>query len=132
LRPIGVREADEIERGITAFARMPNSGLIVTSSSFANFRRELIVSLAAKYQLPAVYYTRQFAGGGLISYGPDLLDGFRNAARYIDRIFKGEQPGDLPVQAATKYEMVINLKTAKTLALTVPETLLATADDVIQ
>jgi putative ABC transport system substrate-binding protein len=133
LRPVGVREADEIERGITAFARMPNSGLIVTSSSFANFRRELIVSLAAKYQLPAVYYARQFvAGGGLISYGPDLLDGFRNAAGYIDRILKGEKPADLPVQAPTKFELVINLKTAKALGLTVPEKLLATADEVIQ
>jgi putative ABC transport system substrate-binding protein len=133
LRPLGVREADEIERGITAFGRMPNGGLIVTSSSFANFRRESIISLAAKYQLPAVYYARQFVvDGGLISFGPDLLDGFRNAAGYIDRILRGEKAADLPVQAPTKFELVINLKTAKTLGLTIPETLLATADGVIQ
>jgi putative tryptophan/tyrosine transport system substrate-binding protein len=133
LRPVGVREADQVERGIAAIASMPNGGLIVTSSSFAGFHRELIISSAAKYQLPAVYFARQFVdGGGLISFGPDLLDGFRNAARYIDRIFKGERPADLPVQAPTKFELVINLKTAKALGLTIPETLLATADEVIQ
>jgi putative ABC transport system substrate-binding protein len=133
LSPVGVRDAAEIERGITAIARMPSSGLIVTSSSFATFHRELIISLAAKYQLPAVYNARRFvAGGGLISYGPDLLDGYRNAAGYIDRILKGEKPADLPVQAPTKFELVINLKTAKALGLTVPEKLLATADEVIQ
>jgi putative tryptophan/tyrosine transport system substrate-binding protein len=133
LRPVGVREADEMERGIAAFAGMPNSGLIVTSSSFANFHRELIISLAAKYQLPAVYFARQFvAGGGLISFGPDLLDEYRNAAGYISRVLKGEKPADLPVQAPTKFELVINLKTAKSLGITIPETLLATADEVIQ
>jgi putative tryptophan/tyrosine transport system substrate-binding protein len=133
LRPVGVREVDEMERGIAAFAGMPNCGLIVTSSSFANFHRELIISLAAKYQLPGVYYSRQFvAGGGLISFGPDLLDGFRNAVGYIDRILKGEKPAELPVQAPTRFELVINLKTAKSLGLTIPETLLATADEVIQ
>jgi putative tryptophan/tyrosine transport system substrate-binding protein len=93
----------------------------------------LIISLAAKYQLPTVYFARQFVdGGGLISFGPDLLDGYRNAAGYIDRIFKGEKPAELPVQAPTKFEMVINLKTAKALGLAIPETLLATADEVIQ
>jgi putative ABC transport system substrate-binding protein len=133
LRPVGVREADEMKRGIAAFAGMPNGGLIVTSSSFASFDRELIISLAAKYQLPTVYFARQFVdGGGLISFGPDLLDGYRNAAGYIDRILKGEKPAELPVQAPTKFEMVINLKTAKALGLTIPETLLATADEVIQ
>jgi putative tryptophan/tyrosine transport system substrate-binding protein len=133
LRPVGVREADEIERGIAAFAGIPNCGLIVTSSSFASFHRELIVSLAAKYQLPAVYFTRQFVdSGGLISFGPDLHDAFRNAAVYIGRILKGEKPADLPVQQAVKVELVINLKTAKALGLTIPETLLATADEVIQ
>jgi putative tryptophan/tyrosine transport system substrate-binding protein len=133
LRPVGVREANEMERGIAAFAGLPNSGLIVTSSSFANFHRELIISLAAKYQLPAVYPTRQFVdSGGLISFGPDLLDGFRNAAVYIGRILKGEKPADLPVQQVTKIDLVINLKTAKALGITIPETLLATADEVIE
>jgi putative ABC transport system substrate-binding protein len=133
LRPIDTRDADEIERAITAFAQGVNGGLLVTGSSATTSHRNLIVALAAQYRLPAVYFTRFFvAAGGLISYGPDYVDQFRRAAGYIDRILKGEKPSDLPVQAPTKYELVINLKTAKALGLTVPQSLLARADEVIE
>ena len=133
LRPIDVRDSDAIERSVTAFARQPNGGLIVTRSAPAQLHRDLIIKLAARHHLPAVYPYRFFvAEGGLISHGPDLTDPFRRAAGYVDRILKGEKPADLPVQEPTKYETVINLKTAKALGLTVPETLLATADEVIQ
>jgi len=133
LRPLGVRDAGEIERVVTAFARSSNGGLIVTGSTLAVVHRELITTLAARYRLPAVYPQRSFVTvGGLISYGPDSIDPYRQAAGYVDRILRGEKPADLPVQAPTKYELVINLKTAKTLGLTVPETLLARADEVIE
>jgi putative ABC transport system substrate-binding protein len=128
-----MREAGEVERTVAAFARSPNGGLIVVTSTFSAPHRELIVALAARHRLPAVYYERSIvAAGGLISYGNDYIDQYRRAAGYVDRILKGEKPADLPVQASVKYETVINLKTAKTLALTIPETLLATADEVIQ
>jgi ABC-type uncharacterized transport system substrate-binding protein len=131
--PVGVRGAGEIERGITAFARGSNDGLIVTGSALAFVNRDLIVTLAARHKLPAVYWDRTpVTGGGLISYGADLVDQCRRAADYVDRILKGEKPGDLPVQAPTKYELVINLKTAKALGLEVPATLLARADEVIE
>ena len=131
--PVNVRDADEIERAVTTFARQPNGGLIVTGSALANVHRDLIVTLAARHKLPAVYYRRYFvASGGLISYGPDFVDQFRRSAEYVDRILKGEKPADLPVQAPTKYELVINLKTAKALGLQVPPTLLARADEVIE
>jgi putative ABC transport system substrate-binding protein len=130
---INFRNASEIERDITAFARSPNSGLIVTATPLATQHRELIIKLAADHKLPAVYYERYFiTGGGLISYGPRLVDQYRRAAGYVDRILKGEKPADLPVQAPTKYEMVINLKTAKVLGIDVPPTLLARADEVIE
>ena len=133
LSPIGVRDAGEIERAVTTFARSSNGGLILTASTLAAVHRNLIVMLAARHKLPAVYYERFFAAaGGLISYGPDVVDQFRRAAGYVDRILKGEKPADLPVQAPTKYELVINLKTAKSLGLTVPDTLLARADEVIE
>jgi putative ABC transport system substrate-binding protein len=133
LIPVGVHDVNEIERGVAAFARPPNGALIVTASAPTGLHRELIVALAARYRLPAVYPYRYFATiGGLISYGPDTIDPYRRAAAYVDRIFNGEKPADLPVQAPTKYEMVINIKTAKMLGLTIPETLLATADEVIQ
>jgi putative ABC transport system substrate-binding protein len=132
LRPVNVRDADEIERSIAAFAQGSNGALIVTASTSAIIHRELITTLAARNKLPAVYYTRYWvAGGGLMSYGPDFRDQFRRAAGYVDRILKGEKPADLPVQAPTKYELVINLKTAKALGLEVPTTLLARADEVI-
>jgi putative ABC transport system substrate-binding protein len=133
LNPLGVRDGGEIERAIVSFARAPNSGLIVTGSPLALIHRDLIVSLAAQHELPAVYYDRLFiSAGGLISYGPDILDQYRRAAGYVDRILRGEKPADLPVQAPTKYELVINLKTAKALGLTVPYTVLARADEVIE
>ena len=133
LSPVDVRDAGEIERAIAAFARAANSGLIVTASPSAAIHRELIITLAARHQLPAVYPFRYFVtGGGLISYGANFLDQYRRAAGYVDRILKGEKPADLPVQAPTKYELVINLKTAKALGLTVPSTLLARADEVIE
>jgi putative tryptophan/tyrosine transport system substrate-binding protein len=133
VRPVNVRDASEIERAISAFARAPKSGLIVTGSALAVFHRELMVELAARHKLPAVYSQRPFvAAGGLISYGADLIDQYRRAAGYVDRILKGEKPADLPVQAPTKYELVINLKTAKALGLEVPPTLLARADEVIE
>jgi ABC-type uncharacterized transport system substrate-binding protein len=131
--PINLRDAAEIERVVAAFARNPNGGLIVTASGSANVHRDLIVTLAAKHKLPVVYYARFFvAAGGLVSYGPDRVDMYRQAAGYVDRILKGEKPADLPVQAPTKYELVINLKTAKALGLEVPPTLLARADEVIE
>jgi putative tryptophan/tyrosine transport system substrate-binding protein len=133
LSPIGMRDAGEIERAMTSFARSPNGGLIVTGSAPAAIHRNLIVKLATGHRLPAVYYGRFFAtAGGLISYGPDLVDQHQRAAGYVDRILKGEKPADLPVQAPTKYELAINLKTAKALGLDVPPTLLARADEVIE
>ena len=133
LRPIDVRDASEIERAVTAFASTPNGGLILTGSALAIFHRDLIIALAARNRLPAVYYERYFAeAGGLVSYGSNSLDQFRLAAGYVDRILKGEKPADLPVQAPTKYDLVINLKTAKAMGLNVPETLLARADEVIE
>jgi putative ABC transport system substrate-binding protein len=133
LRAIETRDAGEIERAITAFAQGSNGGLIVTGSPAAIFHRGLIVALAARHRLPAVYNGRYYVNsGGLISYGPDSVDQFRRAASYVDRILKGEKPADLPVQAPTKYDLVINLKTAKALGLEVPATLLARADEVIE
>jgi putative ABC transport system substrate-binding protein len=133
IKAINVRDAGEIERAISTFARSPNAGLILTASALAVTHRELIIRLAAQYNLPAVYYRRYFADkGGLISYGYDVLQQYRGAAGYVDRILKGEKPADLPVQAPTKYELVINLKTAKALGLTVPPTLLSRADEVIE
>jgi putative ABC transport system substrate-binding protein len=131
--PIGVGDAAEIERGITAFARFPHGGLIVTGSALSAVHHDLIVSLAARHKLPAVYFNRFFVrNGGLVSYGADLVDQHRRAAGYVDRILKGEKPADLPVQAPIKFELVINLKTAKALGLEVPPTLLARADEVIE
>jgi putative ABC transport system substrate-binding protein len=131
--PVSVRDAGEIERAITAFARSPNGGLIVTASALSFIHRDLIITLAARHKLPAVYYRRLYVtSGGLISYGPDLVDEYRQAAGYVDRILKGEKPADLPVQAPTKYELVINLKTAKALGLTLPAGVLARADEVIE
>jgi putative ABC transport system substrate-binding protein len=133
VRPVDVRDALGMERAITALAREPDRGMIVTANNLAFARRELIVPLAARLQLPTVYSSRSWVvGGGLISYGPDFVDQHRRAAGYVDRILKGERPADLPVQAPTKYELVINLKTAKALGLTVPDTLLARADEVIE
>jgi putative ABC transport system substrate-binding protein len=132
LRPVDVRSAEEIDRAVAAFVRGATDGLIVTGGG-SPVHRKLIVSVAARHQLPAVYPFRYYtAGGGLISYGPDLVDQLRQAAGYIDRILKGEKPGDLPVQAATKFELAINLKTAKALGLSVPPSLLAIADEVIE
>jgi putative ABC transport system substrate-binding protein len=133
LHPVDVRDAPEIERAIPAFARGSNDGLIVTSSPSAMRHRDLIIKLAARHRLPAVYSFRYyFTGGGLISYGPDPIDPFRRAAEYVDRILKEEKPADLPVQNPTKYELLINLNTAKALGLEVPPTLLARADEVIE
>jgi putative tryptophan/tyrosine transport system substrate-binding protein len=133
LRVADVRDAGEIERAITTFAQGSNGGLIVTGSPGALSHRTLIVALAARHRLPAVYSTRVFAvDGGLISYGPDSGDQLRRAADYVDRILKGEKPADLPVQAPTKYELVINLRTAKALGIEIPPMLLARADEVIE
>jgi putative tryptophan/tyrosine transport system substrate-binding protein len=133
LRPIDIREADGIERAVTTFAGSSNGGLIVTAGSGSAIHRDLIIMLAARHKLPAVYSAHHFVtGGGLISYGPDRVDQYRQAAGYVDRILKGEKPGDMPVQAPTKYELAINLKTAKALGLTVPLALLASADQVIE
>jgi putative tryptophan/tyrosine transport system substrate-binding protein len=130
---INVRDAREIEKDIAKFASSPNGGLILTASALSVVHRDLVVGLAAKYKLPAVYHRRYFvAGGGLMSYGSEVDEQFRGAARYVDRILKGEKPADLPVQAPTKYELVINRKTAETLGLTVPPSLLARADEVIE
>jgi putative tryptophan/tyrosine transport system substrate-binding protein len=131
--PVGARNAGEIERGVTAFASGKNGGLIVTSTVGTTVNRELITMLAAQHRLPAVYPLRYFVtGGGLISYGPNTIDQYRGAAGYVDRILKGEKPADLPVQAPSKYEMFINLKTAKALGLAIPPNILATADEVIE
>ena len=131
--PVNVRDAGEIERAVEAFARAPDTGLIVTSGSLMQRYRDLIVKAAAQNKLPAVYYERSFvAAGGLMSYGPDHLDTYRRAAGYVSRILKGEKPADLPVQAPTKFELVINLKTAKALGLTIPPSVLARADEVIE
>jgi ABC-type uncharacterized transport system substrate-binding protein len=131
--PVDIRDAGHLERAIKAFARSSNGGMIVTSSALANVHRDLIIALAAELRLPAVYSFRFFASaGGLASYGSNSIGPHRSAARYVDRILKGERPGDLPVQAATKYELVINLRTAKGLGLTVPDKLLALADEVIE
>jgi len=131
--PINVLDAGEIERSIAAFANLPNGGLIVTASGLSNVHRDLIASLAAQHKLPTVYpFSYIAAVGGLINYGPDLADQYRRAADYVDRIFKGAKPADLPVQVPTKYELTINLKTAKALGLTAPPTLLARADEVIE
>jgi putative tryptophan/tyrosine transport system substrate-binding protein len=131
--PLNMRDTSEIERGVAAFGRSSNSGLIVTASPTITIFRNLIISLANKYRLPTVYPFRFFVtDGGLISYGPDFIDQYRRAAGYVDRILKGEKPSDMPVQAPTKYELVINLKTAKALGLELPSTLLSRADEVIE
>ena len=131
--PVNVRNANEIESGIATFARTANGGLIVTGSATATIHRHLILKLAAQYKLPAIYANRpSVVDGGLISYGPDRVDEYRRAASYVDRVLKGEKPADLPVQAPTKYELVINLKTARALALDVPASVLARADEVIE
>jgi putative ABC transport system substrate-binding protein len=133
LRPIDSRDAREIEDAVVAFAQEPNGGLIAVSGAGVLKHRDLIVSLAERHRLPAVYaYRNHVASGGLLSYGSDQVDQFRQAAGYVSRILKGEKPADLPVQTPTKYELVINFKTAKALGLTVPPTLLATADEVIE
>jgi ABC-type uncharacterized transport system substrate-binding protein len=130
---INLRDVGEIERAVTAFARSANGGLILTSSPMSARHHELIIALAARHKLPAVYPRRYYVTrGGLISYGPDWIDQYRRAAGYVDRILKGEKPTDLPVQAPTKYELLINLKTAKALGLEIPPTLLARADEVIE
>ena len=133
LRPIGLRDVAEMERAIAAFGRLTNGGLIVTPSALTLVLRATIIALAARHKLPAIYPSRHFvAAGGLICYGPDLVEQYRQAATYIDRILKGEKPADLPVQAPTKYELAINLKTANSLGLEVPQSLLARADEVIE
>jgi putative tryptophan/tyrosine transport system substrate-binding protein len=133
VNPVNMRDAGEIERAVAAFARSPNGGLIVTGGGPTALHRDLIITLAARHKLPAVYVERSYvAAGGLISYGPDFVDQYRQVSGYVDRILKGEKPADLPVQAPTKYELVINLKTAKALGLDVPDNLLAIADEVIE
>lgn len=133
LIPLGVRDADEIEHGVTAFARGPTDGLIVVGGPLAIVHRELIVRLAAQHKLPAVYFESAFVkAGGLASYGPDQTEPHERAAEYVDRILKGEKPGNLPVQAPTKYETAINLGAAKALGITFPRSLLARADEVIE
>jgi putative tryptophan/tyrosine transport system substrate-binding protein len=131
--PIDLRDAAEIERAVTAFAQSANGGLILTASPLSALHRDLIITLAARYKLPAAYEQRSFvAAGGLVSYGPNFIDQSRRAAGYVDRILKGEKPADLPVEAPTKYELIINLKTAKALGLAVPQSILARADEVIE
>jgi putative ABC transport system substrate-binding protein len=133
VNPVNMRDAGEIERGLAAFARSPNGGLITVGGAAPILHRDLIVRLAARHKLPAVYYERLYVtAGGLISYGPDFVNQYRRAAGYVDRILKGEKPADLPVQTPTKYELVINLTTAKGLGLTVPPSVLARADEVIE
>ena len=133
INPVNMRDAGEIERGVAAFARSANGGLIVTPGGAAFAHRDLIITVAVRHNPPAVYFERSFvAAGGLVSYGADYIDQFRRAAGYVDRILKGEKPADLPVQAPTKYELVINLKTAKALGLEISPMLLASADDVIE
>ncbi len=130
---INLRNASEIEQGVMRFATSSNGGLILTTSALSVIHHNLVIALAAQHKLPAVYYRRYFVtSGGLISYGYDVDEQFRGAARYVDRILKGEKPANLPVQAPTKYELIINLKTARALGLEVPPTLLARADDVIE
>ena len=131
--PVNVRDASEIERGVADFSRLGNGGLIPASSALALRHRDLIITLAAKHKLPAIYWERFFVtGGGLMSYGPDLIDNYRRAAGYVDRVLKGEKPADLPVQTPTKYEMTINLKTAKALGLSVPLSMQQRADELIE
>ena len=131
--PINMRDAVELERAIEAFARSPNGGLVLTGSNLSILHRDLVIALAARLKLPTIYYERFYAvSGGLISYGADRIALYRLAASYVDRVLRGEKPGDLPVQAPTKFELAINLKTAKALGLTVPPTLLAQATDVIE
>jgi putative tryptophan/tyrosine transport system substrate-binding protein len=134
LRPIDVRDPADIERAVVAFARSPNGGMVVTASTSSVANRELIIALAAHYKMPTVYYERGLfvAAGGLISYGPSFRDQHRRAASYVDRILEGEKPADLPVRAPDRYELAINLKTAKALDLTVPDTVLSRADEVIE
>jgi putative tryptophan/tyrosine transport system substrate-binding protein len=133
VRPVNLRDAADLEHVVASFARAANSGLILTTSALSEFYRDQIIALAARYKLPAVYNERHFvAGGGLISYGPNFIDQFRRAAGYVDRILKGEKPADLPVQAPDKYDLVINLKTAKALGVTIPQSVLARADEVIE
>jgi putative ABC transport system substrate-binding protein len=133
LSPIDVRDAGEIENAISAFAGQPNGGLIVVANPSAILHRQMIIALAAKYRLPAIYWERYWVtGGGLVSYGPNGMEPYREAAGYVDRILKGEKPADLPVQAPTRFELAINLKTAKALGLTVPPTMLTLADEVIE
>ena len=133
VNPVNMRDAGDIERAIVALARSGNGGLIVTASGPAFAHRDLIVMLVARHKLPALYFDRSFVvAGGLISYGPDRIDQYRKAAGYVDRILKGEKPADMPVQAPTKFELVINLKTAKALGLTIPPSVLARADVVIE
>ena len=131
--PIDVRDSTQIEGALAAFARVPKGGMVVTASASALSRRDPLVALAAQHKLPAIYFTRDFvAAGGLAAYAPDNLDQYRRAAGYVDRILKGEKPADLPVQAPTKFELVINLKTAKALGLEIPATVLARADELIE
>jgi putative ABC transport system substrate-binding protein len=133
ISPVSMRDTGEIERAVAAFARSPNGGLIMTSGGAAVLHRELIIKLAARHKLPAVYYERNFVvAGGLISYGPDYIDQYRKAAGYVDRILRGEKPADLPVQAPTKYETVLNMKTARAMGLDIPDTVLVRADEVIE
>jgi putative ABC transport system substrate-binding protein len=133
LRPVNVREPTEMERAVSAFGGSANGGLIVTASPLITTHRDLIIALAARHKLPAIYYDRFFANaGGLVSYGTDIVDQYRRAAGYVDRILKGEKPADLPVQAPTKFELVINLKTAKALGLAMPTSMLAHAAEVIE
>jgi putative ABC transport system substrate-binding protein len=133
VNPVNMRDAGEIERAVEAFARSPNGGLIVTGAAAATLHGDLIVMLASRHKLPAVYFDRAFvAAGGLISYGPDYVDQYRKAAGYVDRILRSEKPADLPVQAPTRYEMVLNMKTAKALGLDVPASVLVRADEVIE
>jgi putative ABC transport system substrate-binding protein len=130
---VNVRDANEIERGVAAFARSANGGLVVTASPFTLIHSDLIVTLAARHKLPAIYWDRVFVpGGGLFSYGVDVIEEHRKAAGYVDRVLRGEKPADLPVQAPTRYDLVVNLKTAKTLGITVPQSILARADEVIE
>jgi putative tryptophan/tyrosine transport system substrate-binding protein len=131
--PLNLRDAGETERAVTAFARSSNAGLIVAASALATVQRNMIIELAARHRLPAVYFERLFVtSGGLTSYGADLVDGYRRAAGYVDRILRGEKPADLPIQAPTKYELAINLTTAKALSIDVPASVLARADEVLE